>query len=46
VPSGPYSFDVVTIYYRAPEIVLRIPEYSIGIDMWAVGCIFAEMLLG
>jgi serine/threonine protein kinase len=31
--------------YRAPEIILRSKTYSYGVDMWAVGCTFAEMFL-
>lgn len=36
---------VVTLWYRAPEILLGAKEYSTAIDMWSVGCIFAELLL-
>jgi mitogen-activated protein kinase 1/3 len=36
---------VVTRWYRAPEIMLACHEYSKPIDMWSVGCIFAELLL-
>jgi serine/threonine protein kinase len=35
---------VVTRWYRAPEIMLSSQEYSKAVDMWAVGCIFGEML--
>ncbi|VDI44495.1 Hypothetical predicted protein [Mytilus galloprovincialis] len=35
---------VATRWYRAPEIMLSMVEYSSGVDMWSVGCIFAEML--
>uniref|UniRef100_A0A6A7G2V8 Mitogen-activated protein kinase n=1 Tax=Hirondellea gigas TaxID=1518452 RepID=A0A6A7G2V8_9CRUS len=35
---------VVTRWYRAPEVILLHREYSFGIDMWSVGCIFAELL--
>jgi cyclin-dependent kinase 8/11 len=35
---------VVTIWYRAPELLLGSRHYTPGIDMWAVGCIFAELL--
>ncbi|RYG52661.1 hypothetical protein EON66_09540, partial [archaeon] len=35
---------VVTRWYRAPEIMLACQEYSKAIDVWAVGCIFAELL--
>lgn len=35
---------VATRWYRAPELMLSLSEYSEAIDMWSVGCIFAEML--
>ena len=35
---------VVTRWYRAPELLLSCDEYSFAIDMWSVGCIFAELL--
>ncbi|KAK2068962.1 hypothetical protein P8C59_003575 [Phyllachora maydis] len=35
---------VVTIWYRAPELLLGARHYTPAIDMWAVGCIFAELL--
>ena len=41
-----YSGDkvVVTIWYRAPELLLGSKHYTPAIDMWAIGCIFAELL--
>ncbi|AEO63703.1 be1014b0-115f-4eff-9cf9-0558795f3698 [Thermothielavioides terrestris] len=41
-----YSGDkvVVTIWYRAPELLLGSRHYTPAIDLWAVGCIFAELL--
>lgn len=33
----------MTLWYRAPEILLGGRAYSTGVDMWSVGCIFAEM---
>lgn len=36
-------FEVVTLWYRAPEILLGGRQYSTGVDMWSVGAIFAEM---
>ena len=36
---------VVTRWYRAPEIMLACHEYSKPIDIWSVGCIFAELIL-
>jgi len=35
---------VVTLWYRAPEILLRSGEYSKPCDVWAVGCILGELL--
>ncbi|XP_010918105.1 cyclin-dependent kinase E-1 [Elaeis guineensis] len=35
---------VVTIWYRAPELLLGAKHYTSAVDMWAVGCIFAELL--
>ncbi|KAJ1889981.1 serine/threonine protein kinase, CMGC, CDC2/CDK sub, partial [Coemansia sp. IMI 209127] len=37
---------VVTRWYRPPELLLGERKYSTAIDMWGVGCIFAEMLVG
>lgn len=43
-PLKQYTPIVVTLWYRAPELLLGIKEYSVKIDMWSVGCIFAEFL--
>ncbi|XP_071945128.1 uncharacterized protein [Antedon mediterranea] len=43
-PLKPYTPIVVTLWYRAPELLLGIKEYACPIDMWSVGCIFAEFL--
>jgi len=37
---------VATRWYRAPEIMLTFQEYTTAIDVWSVGCILAEMLVG
>ena len=37
---------VATRWYRAPEILIASRRYTKGIDMWSLGCILAEMLLG
>ena len=41
--TGNCSPTVVTQTYRAPEILLGCTSYSTAIDMWACGCVFAEM---
>ena len=38
-----YSPLVVTLWYRAPELLLGQKEYSTHIDVWSVGCIFGEL---
>jgi len=38
-----YTHEVVTLWYRAPEILLGSKRYTTSIDMWSLGCIFAEM---
>ena len=37
---------ITTRWYRAPEVMVSWKEYTTAIDVWAAGCIFAEMLLG
>uniref|UniRef100_A0A336LWE1 cyclin-dependent kinase n=1 Tax=Culicoides sonorensis TaxID=179676 RepID=A0A336LWE1_CULSO len=44
-PMRKYTHEVVTLWYRAPEILLGTKMYATGIDMWSLGCIFAEMIL-
>jgi cell cycle related kinase len=39
-----YSHQVATRWYRAPELLYGAKEYDLGVDMWAVGCIFGELL--
>ena len=38
--------EVVTLWYRAPEILMGLSSYSSEVDIWSIGCIFAEMILG
>ena len=37
---------VVTLWYRAPELLMGSTSYSVSIDLWSVGCVFAEILTG
>ncbi|ETE74119.1 Cyclin-dependent kinase 2, partial [Ophiophagus hannah] len=39
-----FGVPVVTLWYRAPEILLGCKYYSTAVDIWSLGCIFAEML--
>ncbi|KAJ0544943.1 putative protein-serine/threonine kinase CMGC-CDK-PITSLRE family [Helianthus annuus] len=43
-PLKPYTHLVVTLWYRAPELLLGTKLYSTAIDMWSLGCIMAELL--
>jgi cyclin-dependent kinase 2 len=38
------ALQVVTLWYRAPEILLGAKHYSTPVDVWSIGCIFAEMI--
>lgn len=45
MPIRPYTKEVLTLWYRAPELMLGLNHYSTGIDIWSVGCILAELYL-
>lgn len=44
VPVRTYTHEVITLWYRAPEILLGGRQYSCPVDVWSIGCIFAEMI--
>ncbi|KAG2482593.1 hypothetical protein HYH03_018477 [Edaphochlamys debaryana] len=44
IPVRAYTHEVVTLWYRAPEILLGSKTYSTPVDIWSIGCIFAEMV--
>ncbi|XP_077872669.1 mitogen-activated protein kinase 15 isoform X3 [Ictidomys tridecemlineatus] len=50
LPEGPeggaLTEYVATRWYRAPEVLLSSPWYTLGVDMWSLGCILGEMLRG
>jgi len=46
LPNGPYTHEVVTLWYRAPELLLGANRYNGAVDVWSIGCIFAEMATG
>ena len=45
-PRRAYTHEVITLWYRAPEILLGSKHYSTPVDLWSIGCIFAEMVMG
>jgi len=46
IPVRSYTSEVVTLWYRAPDVLLGSRKYSTPVDIWSVGCIFAEMANG
>jgi len=43
IPVRNYTHEIVTLWYRAPEVLLGSARYSCPVDIWSIGCIFAEM---
>jgi len=43
LPLKTYTHEVVTLWYRAPEVLLGAKVYSTGVDIWSLGCIFYEL---
>ena len=43
IPTKGYTHEVVTLWYRPPDVLLGSQKYSDTIDLWSVGCILAEM---
>lgn len=46
IPFNTFSNEVVTLWYRAPDVLLGSRAYTTSIDIWSAGCIFAEMCTG
>ena len=46
IPVNTFSNEVVTLWYRAPDVLLGSRTYSTSIDVWSAGCIMAEMITG
>lgn len=46
IGTRPFSPQVASRWYRAPEILYGSQKYGTAIDIWAAGCVFAEMLRG
>ena len=46
IPVKNYTSEVVTLWYRPPDVLLGNKTYGTTVDMWSIGCIFAEMING
>jgi len=46
IPVRSYTHEVVTLWYRAPDVLMGSRKYSTPLDIWSVGCIFREMVTG
>jgi cyclin-dependent kinase len=46
IPVKNYTHEVVTLWYRPPDVLLGNKTYGTTVDMWSIGCIFAEMASG
>jgi serine/threonine protein kinase len=47
IPNGPHTFEVVTLWHRAPELLLGANRcLTLVEDSWSIGCVFAEMATG
>eukprot|EP00164_Ancoracysta_twista_P000701 GFYU01000926.1.p1 GENE.GFYU01000926.1~~GFYU01000926.1.p1 ORF type:complete len:296 (+),score=77.40 GFYU01000926.1:109-996(+) len=46
IPVRSYTNEVVTLWYRAPDVLMGSRKYSTPVDMWSIGCILAEMSNG
>ena len=44
IPVKNFTHEVVTLWYRAPDILMGSKDYNTSVDIWSVGCIFAELV--
>lgn len=44
--SPPMTTGIVTLWYRSPELIVGSDKYDFSVDIWSIGCIFAELLIG
>ena len=45
-PGAKYTEYVATRWYRAPELLVGDTQYGPAVDVWAIGCLFAELMTG
>ena len=46
VPGEPNISYICSRYYRAPELIFGATDYTSAIDVWSIGCVLAELMLG
>lgn len=46
IPVRQYTHEVVTLWYRSPDVLMGSRRYTAPVDVWSIGCIFAEMHTG
>lgn len=46
IPVSAFSSEVVTLWYRSPDVLLGATNYTTSIDMWSIGCILVELYTG
>lgn len=44
IPMRTYTHEIITLWYRPPEVLLGSKWYSSSVDVWSIGCIFSEMI--
>jgi cyclin-dependent kinase 12/13 len=44
--NAQYTSRVITLWYRAPEVLLGFANYTFAVDMWSIGCVFVELITG
>lgn len=45
-PEDEYTDYVATRWYRSPELLVGDTQYGPAVDIWAIGCVFAELITG
>ncbi len=45
LPMGKMTHEIITLWYRPPEVLLGFENYTTKVDSWSVGCIMAEMII-
>jgi serine/threonine protein kinase len=45
LPMGKMTHEIITLWYRPPEVLLGMENYTTKVDSWSIGCIMAEMII-